>query len=105
MREIKRDKFGRFIKGHTETRGENNPMWKGDKAGYFSIHDWVKIRLGRPKECEWCGTKWAKKYEWASISGETKRDLFDWIRLCTSCHRYFDGHSHKAWRTRRLQNA
>lgn len=87
--------------------GENNNKWKGDSVGYVALHDWVARYLGKPRECEECGTKTAKKYEWANTSGEYKRDLKDWIRLCTSCHRYRDGHSSqvafKAWVTRRAR--
>lgn len=101
MRDIKRDEFGRFIKGHQETRGENNPNWKGDEAGYFAIHDWVKLRLGKPRLCSECGTTEAKKYEWANISGQCKRELTDWRRLCVSCHRKWDGHAYTMWQTRR----
>ena len=38
-----------FKKGHTRTRGNKNPMWKGDEAGYTSIHDWLYLRLGKPR--------------------------------------------------------
>ena len=101
MSEIKRDKLGHFIKGHTESKGKRNAMWKGADAGYFSIHDWVKLRLGRPNFCEGCGSEDKKKYEWANISGDYKRVTTDWLRLCTSCHRLFDGHANKMWETRR----
>jgi hypothetical protein len=100
-RPIKRDALGHFLKGHSETKGKNNPQWKGAKAGYFSIHDWVKLRLGRPKLSAHCGTTTAKKYEWANISKKYERNIKDWLRLCTSCHRKYDGHSIKAWQTRR----
>lgn len=101
MREIKRDEEGHFLKGHTGFRDEANGQWKGDKAGYTAIHDWVYIHLGTPKKCEGCDTKTAKKYEWANLSGKYERIASDWKRLCTSCHRKHDGHSLKAWVTRR----
>lgn len=104
MREIKRDKSGRFVKGHVGFRDEANGQFKRD-ANYFSIHDWVKIRLGKPSECENCGITDAKKYEWANISGLYLRDLSDWARLCVTCHRLIDGHGYKMWATRRSQNA
>lgn len=31
-----------------------------------------------------------KRYEWANISGEYKRDRSDWVMLCPSCHRKID---------------
>ena len=71
--------------------GKNNWKWRGDKVGYMALHSWVTRQLGDPKECEECGSKTAKKYEWANISKEYKRDLQDWKRLCSKCHFAFDG--------------
>lgn len=70
--------------------GENNPSWKGDKVGYGALHDWVTSRLGRPHFCAYCGTNKAKKFEWANISRTYRRELSDFIRLCTRCHHLFD---------------
>ena len=67
--------------------GENNPCWKGDDVGYHALHAWVQRELGTPKKCVRCGTTKAKRYEWANISREYKRNLSDWERLCVSCHR------------------
>lgn len=70
---------------------EANPMWKGDKASYGSIHDWVRKRLGTPSRCENCGSTNGKHYEWANLDNHScKRNLEDWIRLCAKCHRRFD---------------
>ena len=67
------------------------PHWKGDKVGYSGLHRWLKDRFGIPKYCEMCGTKdQNKKYEWANISGQYRRDRSDFIRLCTLCHRRWD---------------
>lgn len=72
-------------------QNESNPMWKGDKAGYGSIHTWVRKRLGTPAKCENCGRTDQKKYEWANLDDHScKRNLKDWIRLCAKCHRRFD---------------
>jgi len=94
---IKKGKQKIWLKGHKvseEVRkklsGINNYLWKGEKASYFSKHIWVNHWKGSPKICEICGTTTAKRYEWANISGEYKRDLNDYIRLCASCHRNFD---------------
>ena len=110
MREIKRKyntkpNITSFKKGHQRTRGKLNANWKGNKVGYGALHDWVVLRLGKPQICEKCGTIKAKKYEWANISGNYKREIIDWKRLCTSCHRLFDGHAKKMWETRRVENA
>lgn len=70
--------------------GKENFNWKGDSVGYSALHSWIRKNKGTPKKCEHCGRTDKKKYEWANISGEYKRDLNDWIRLCTKCHREFD---------------
>lgn len=68
---------------------ENHFAWKGDEASYSAKHYWVYRKLGRPNECKECG-KIEGKFTWANISGEYKRDLTDWKRLCYSCHKIFD---------------
>ena len=88
---------GMFKKGQKGRRGIENPLWKGKAVGYGALHDWVKRYLGEPRYCVICHSYKKKKYEWASISKLYKRDLSDWKRLCTSCHRNFDGHGYKVW--------
>ena len=106
MREIKsKANKTSFQKGHTGFRGDRNPMWRGGDACYESKHERIYVRFGRPRKCERCGTETAKKYEWANLSGNFLDDRTDWIRLCTSCHRLFDGHGFKMWETRRAVNA
>jgi len=72
--------------------GENNPSWKGDKVGYFGLHKWVYKKLGRPKKCEHCGEikENNRALHWANKSGEYKRDIGDWLRLCVPCHSRYD---------------
>lgn len=109
MREIKypNDKSkvklhsGMFQKGRKGMIGKENPNWKGDKAGYTAIHDWLEKWFGKPRFCEHCGTTNAKKYEWANISKKHKRQRDDWLRLCTSCHHKYDESRKKMWETRR----
>jgi hypothetical protein len=81
--------------------GDKHWNWKGDKVGYYGVHDWIEKELGKPNYCSNCGSLKAKKFEWSNISSLYKRDITDWIRLCTSCHRYFDGHGYKMWEIRR----
>ena len=71
---------------------ENSPLWKGDKVGYVALHDWVRIKLGRPTTCEHCGKSGLTgvNIQWANKSGKYKRELSDWLRLCVSCHRKHD---------------
>lgn len=84
--------------------GEQHPLWKGDRVSYSGLHYWVGRSLGKPKFCEHCGTKTAKKYEWANLSREYKRDTNDWIRLCKSCHVLFDDVIKKSWIKRRVND-
>ena len=70
--------------------GTENKTWKGDKVGYRAVHDWVDRWKGKPKECEFCGILTAKKYEWANKDHQYNRNLSDYIRLCTRCHRLHD---------------
>ena len=79
------DRLRRIIK-----RGEDSPNWKGDAVGYAGLHDWVKRHLGRPNYCEICKTTSAVKFEWSNKSGEYKRLLSDWQRLCAKCHSAYD---------------
>lgn len=71
-------------------RGKDSWAWKGDKVKKQALHDWVIRHLGKPKKCEHCGSTKAKKYEWANKSQDYKRELSDWIRLCTKCHYAYD---------------
>jgi hypothetical protein len=84
---------------------ENHPQWKGDSVSYSGLHYWVSRKLGKPKECEHCGDTKAKKFEWANKNGMYLRELTDWIRLCVSCHRKYDGHAYKSWQTRSVNYA
>lgn len=90
-----------FQKGHTIQLGDKHWAWKGDAVGHASLHDWLKRRVETINKCEHCGATTAKKYEWANKSHEYKRDITDWLRLCVSCHRKYDGHAIKMWETRR----
>jgi len=94
--------WNKGVKGYKE--GEKHYAWKGKNVGYGPLHSWVKRKLGRPSFCIQCGIR-GKHYtrttkekvgkvwsiHWANKSGEYKRDLTDWIPLCVSCHRIYDG--------------
>jgi len=75
-----------FKKG--STAGKKNVNWKGEKAGYDALHDWVRRWGGKPKICDSCGKK--GKLHWANISGKYRRDLQDFRALCVSCHKKYD---------------
>ena len=91
-------KKGQRLSPKTEFKKGNIPWnWKGDNVGYKCLHDWVKKRLGKPQCCDFCLTTIKRKYEWANKSGNYKRELSDWIRLCTPCHRKYDNKRRKNW--------
>ena len=75
---------------------EEHPRWKGDAVGYGALHDWVVKHRGKPSTCEHCGKSklFGMRIHWANISGEYRRDLSDWFRLCVKCHSKYD-HSRK----------
>jgi hypothetical protein len=67
--------------------------WLGDDIGYVPLHAWVRRKLGKAYECVYCGSSKdeGKRIHWASISHEAKRDLNDYMSLCASCHKKYDG--------------
>lgn len=73
---------------------QEHPSWRGDDVGYQALHQWVAKHLGRPSECSnpYCEGE-SKTYDWANRSGEYRRDLGDWVRLCRVCHTRYD----KGW--------
>jgi len=68
--------------------GDRHSIWKGDKVGYEGLHQWVKLKRGKPTKCEHCGRK--GYCEWANKSHEYKRELDDWLSLCKRCHIKYD---------------
>lgn len=67
-----------------------HPRWKGDRVGYYGVHDWITKHYGQPQECEVCGLcDPQKKYHWANLANYL-RDRRDWKRMCVSCHRLYD---------------
>jgi len=69
-----------------------NTGCKGHKTlgvnGYRNIHKWVVKELGQPEECVECGKDGltGRQIHWANLSGEYKKDISDWMRLCVRCH-------------------
>lgn len=95
--EVKR-KLSAALKGRPNTKnrgrfvGEKSVNWQGDKISYRSLHKWIQGKRGEPHYCEHCKRSDLRhrQYHWANISGEYKRDLNDYIRLCVSCHKKYD---------------
>lgn len=69
--------------------GERHHFWRGDSVGYYALHAWVYRKLGKPTHCLACKIQ-GKKYQWANISGNYKRELSDWFSLCRPCHYQHD---------------
>ncbi len=77
--------------------------WKGDAATYGAKHNWLYKQVGKAVRCENPDCIYPRRntkgvlisspsrYEWANISGEYKRDKRDYVQLCPSCHRRYDG--------------
>lgn len=84
----------------TDISGENHPNWKGDNVGYQGVHQWVRKMMGAPRICIHCHTTQSKSYDWANVSGEYRRELSDWIRLCRKCHNRYDNIGRKSANTR-----
>lgn len=62
--------------------------YKGDKVGYHALHRWVSNHRGKASLCIECGA--TKNVQWANKSHEYKRELDDFIELCSKCHRAYD---------------
>ena len=90
LKESIRKKMSRNMIRRGTFKNERNPMWRGDDVGYQALHIWIRRNKGKPIRCEHCGSETEKKYEWANKSHKYKRDLDDWIRLCTKCHKKYD---------------
>lgn len=72
--------------------GKDNPSWKGDKAGYGAMHDWIRRLKGRASEhsCEFADETCKGPMEWSNISGKYLRKVSDWQTLCNSHHKRID---------------
>ena len=79
----------RFVRGH-QNRGERHPAWKGDAAGYVSLHIYLGRRHPKTGICEECG-KPSGRTEYALIHGrEYSRNRHDYRELCVRCHSRYD---------------
>jgi hypothetical protein len=82
--------------------GSSNPRWKGDDAGYYTVHHRLSRYRGRPSRCDHCGHSdpdaayhWA--LDWSRQPTTTTEDglpystdLNDYVRLCVPCHKRMD---------------
>ena len=79
--------------------GERNPLWKGEKVGYSSLHSWIRTYKPRPELCEICNIVPSK--EVSNLSGKYLRDFTDWQWLCHRCHMRSDGRIEKVTKNMR----
>ena len=109
-----RDEKGRFIKGHipwlkgkvgitsntgrtwfkkddSRITGKNHWNWK-ENPTYSVLHDWIERKKGMPTKCQQCGRESNSRriIQWANVDGKYKRDLDDYIALCSKCHFGYD---------------
>jgi hypothetical protein len=70
-----------------ERLGNKHPLWK-EKVTYGNLHTWLNRRYPRKGFCTKCSKS---PTEYANISKNYLRNIEDWIELCRSCHRRFDG--------------
>lgn len=83
-----KNKVSKSLKGRFT--GENHANWKGDDVGYWGLHTWIR-RMEKPKVCAFEDKTCKGRLEWANKSHEYKRNEGDWLRLCISHHRRYDG--------------
>lgn len=77
-----------FYKSLPSTLAKKN---SGMNMSYAGVHAWIKRVAGQPSYCEICKSSTSTRYEWSNKSGEYKRDLSDWQRVCRKCHIKYDG--------------
>lgn len=72
--------------------GINHPKWLGDRISYRGLHKWVVKTLGQPTKCSNCNQDnlAGQQIHWANISHNYKRNVTDWVRLCSKCHKGYD---------------
>lgn len=113
-RNIKKGEYNEYIQGHQwrgsspsrqktgdwakeprpNRRGANHPNWK-ENVTYGNLHTWLNREYPRKNICPQCGNS---PTEYCNINGVYNRERNNYIELCRSCHRKFDGargESHK----------
>lgn len=63
--------------------------FKGEKAGYSSIREWINKKLGKPDKCYVCSIADIGRLIWVDITKSNSRNLTNYISICRSCHRRF----------------
>lgn len=78
----------RFAPQYEFKKGVTSHNFKAEGVGYDALHDWVRRHKGKPQKCEHCSS--VRNLNWANISWEYKRELDDWMQLCSKCHHAYD---------------
>ena len=80
----------------TKPRGEKSAHWKGDKVGYYWLHNYMLQQIPKPEVCPMCGQlptlykDGKRRFDLANITGIYNRESENWKYLCRSCHIKFD---------------
>jgi len=83
-----RETGARFLRGH-HLRVERPPWWKGDQAGYRSLHTYLNRWFPKTGTCDECGQ--GKRTEYALIHDRRySRNREDYRELCKLCHNKYD---------------
>ena len=85
-------KSGAFMEHQVKIvrHNEKHHAWKGDNAGYASVHSWIVRNAGKAKSCSFNSLHESTRFQWANISGTYRRDVDDYAQLCPSCHKTYD---------------
>lgn len=81
------------LKMSESQKADKHHNWKGDNAGYASIHIWVRKNKKIPDFCENCNL--VPPLDLANITGIYNRDFKNWKYLCRKCHQISDGRYEK----------
>lgn len=99
--------FQKGIHSITEfKKGNLHPLWKGNKVGYKSLHEWISTNWGKARNylCK-CGIQ---ALDWANLNGIYNRNRINWEPMCRSCHKKFDkadtSIAHKALKEKKCSN-
>lgn len=71
---------------------KTSPAWKGEEAGYFAFHEWLRSYYGKAYHCEnpECDGK-SKRFEWSLLRGKEHGHIREnYWQLCKSCHTKYD---------------
>jgi hypothetical protein len=84
-------KYGDPLTVRQHCQGEDHPNWKGADASFTAQHHRIRRIRGNPDHCEHCGTvKPASRFEWAFNNTGDRNNVWDYLSLCSGCHREFD---------------